>query len=397
MKWSNKGHEYDHMGDLLKSKKKIVIYGAGILGLELEKLITSLNKDLGWNICFVDRYKGKIDGSMLDEESNLVFFPSELKYFNVEESFVVVCAFSEEAQEEMVSNCEQAGFTLNKNIFSHDFFLYNMLSIHFVYQLDKVYISSTNIVPSTICNLNCFGCLNFNPYINNHTVHTIDSLMESCDSFFNSIDLVGRFQITGGEPFLYKDLMELIEYINNNYREKIIYFEIVTNGKNIPSNELCALFNKSNMLVYLDDYRESVPELSDNFLKIKEKFEEYGVLYIENYTSQWFDLDPTQEVNEGPEEEIIAHFDQCGCPWSTLEDSKISSCNYSLYATKAGLVKYDENNYYDLKQFTPEKKKELVEFRLRFSTKGFVELCRQCSGFSKINTNIIEPAVQVKR
>jgi hypothetical protein len=67
-----------------------------------------------------------------------------------------------------------------------------------------------------------------------------------------------------------------------------------------------------------------------------------------------------------------------------------------LYAAKAGIVEFDKDNYFDLtKEQTFERKKELIEFRLRYNNKGYVELCRQCSGFSKINDNKLVPAQQI--
>lgn len=395
MKWTNKGHEFDLVGHLLKGKKNMIIYGSGFLGIELYKHVSSMKSYHKWNVMFLDSDPNK---QKMNSQNEVVLAPEDLKEINTDDCFVVVCAFSKQAREEMFSTLSGYGFTVMINAFEHDYFVYNYLSIYFMYELDLVYLSSLNIVPSTLCNLNCNGCLNFNPYIKEHTTYSLEQLKGDCDSLFNAIDLIGRFQITGGEPFLYKNLNELIPYIHNNYAKKIIAFEIVTNGTVMPSDEICEVLFNNNVLVYLDDYRKNVPLAEKMYIKIKEMFDKHKVTYFENCVPEWFDLQPTQPKRNMTDEELVEYFDKCGCPWATVSHNSLSSCNYSLYATKAGIVKFDEDNYFDLTaEQTREWKKQLVEFRLRYNNKGYVELCRQCSGFSKVNNNILEPAVQVKR
>ena len=55
----------------------------------------------------------------------------------------------------------------------------------------------------------------------------------------------------------------------------------------------------------------------------------------------------------------------------------------------------DLEEVYDLTQFTPEKKKELVEFRLGYTSKGYTNFCRKCRGFTPENIEEVSPALQV--
>jgi organic radical activating enzyme len=396
MKWKNKGHEFDNIGRLLKNKKNMIIFGAGILGMELFDLIFSLNDQLKWNVYFLDSN----EYSRLAQCNRGIFAmsPDELVNFNVDETFVVVCNFHEHNRKDMFDAITPFGYVNMKNAFEHDFFLYSYLSIHFIYNLDKVYISSLNIVPSTVCNLSCKGCLNFNPLIKKHITYSLDELKEDCDTLFNAIDIIGRFQITGGEPFLYKDIIPLLSYVHKKYGHKIVRFEIVTNGTLIPSDDLCLCLSENNVYVFLDDYRSHVPQAEENFQAISEKFDKFRVSYTQNTVSEWFDLNPMQTPRSMSEDELIGYFTSCGCPWATLWNKSLSSCNYSLYAAKAGVVEYDPDNYFDLTGITTDiQKRELIEFRLRFNNKGYVELCRRCSGFSTINKNKLVPAQQVSR
>lgn len=66
----------------------------------------------------------------------------------------------------------------------------------------------------------------------------LDIAKKSADVFFSKYDCVGEFVLIGGEPLLYKNLIEIVEYIGSKYGSKIILFSITTNGTIIPSDEL---------------------------------------------------------------------------------------------------------------------------------------------------------------
>ena len=55
----------------------------------------------------------------------------------------------------------------------------------------------------------------------------------------------------------------------------------------------------------------------------------------------------------------------------------------------------DLEEIYDLSDFSSDKKKELVEFRLGYTTKGYTGFCRKCRGFTSENSEGVEPAVQL--
>ena len=47
-------------------------------------------------------------------------------------------------------------------------------------------------------------------------------------------------------------------------------------------------------------------------------------------------------------------------------------------------------------KFTPEKKKELIEFRLGYTTKGYTNFCKKCRGFTPENEIEEKPAEQTE-
>ena len=122
----------------------------------------------------------------------------------------------------------------------------------------------------------------------------------------------------------------------------------------------------------------------------------FHIKYYINKVDNWIDLAPERtDYSKMTEEQMEAHRRSCNQSWQELRDGKLYSCNYAAYATVAGIAgEQDLEEAYDLTQFTPEKKKELVEFRLGYTTKGYTNFCRKCRGFTPANAEKVEVAIQ---
>ena len=105
------------------------------------------------------------------------------------------------------------------------------LSIYYVYKYDMVYFSSISFLPSTVCNLKCNACLNFNTYAKKFYVRDFDDITKDIDLFFSCVDRVMLFHVSGGEPFLYPHIAEVIGYIDNYYGKSIDTLRTVTKSK----------------------------------------------------------------------------------------------------------------------------------------------------------------------
>ena len=223
-----------------------------------------------------------------------------------------------------------------------------------------------------------------------------EQLTKDVDLFFSCVDYIMLFHVSGGEPMLYKHTADLIEYIDKNYGHKIGTLRTVTNGTVVPKEEVLEKLSKCNIEITVDDYREAVPRFNNRFDQLIEKLEEYNIKYYINKAESWIDLAPdTTDYSKLPEEELIQHRDSCSQSWEELRDGKIYSCNYAAYATVAGIAgEQDLEETYNLEKFTLEKKKELVEFRLGYTEKGYTNFCKKCRGFTPENSDEVEPALQ---
>ena len=382
MKWKNRGYEYDHMYDQIREKKSFYLFRAGDYG---RQFLNVLDKEI--------EIKGFIDNDFLKQGSMIQgkkCYSLEQITLSADEGIVVT--MSQIARVEPIEQLKKYGYTKNVDFFIIEEFL----SVYHVYKNNQVYFSSISFLPSTACNLNCRNCLNFNPFAKQFYVREWEDLVKDVDLFFSCVDRIMLFHISGGEPMIYKHTADLVTYIDKNYGDRIDTLRMVTNGTIVPRDEMLQKLAKCRLEITVDDYREAVPQFADRFDQLTRKLDEYHIKYYINKADSWIDLAPERtDYSHWSEEQLEKHRESCSQSWQELRDGKLYSCNYAAYATVAGIAgEQDLEEVYDLTDFVVEKKKELVEFRLGYTTKGYTNFCKKCRGFTPKNSEKMEPAAQ---
>ena len=279
-----------------------------------------------------------------------------------------------------------------------DFFIIEeFLSIYYAYKKNKVYFSSISFLPSTACNLNCRYCLNFNPFSQEFYIREWDALVRDIDLFFSCVDRIMLFHISGGEPMIYKYTADLVEYIDKNYGSRIDTLRVVTNGTIVPKDDILLKLSQCRIELIVDDYRNAIPQFYTQFNKLVNKLNDYNIKYSINKADSWIDLAPEKtDYTNWSAQQLEKHRESCCQSWQELRNGKLYNCNYAAYATVAGIAgEHDLEETYDLTKFLPSQKKELIEFRLGYSTKGYTNFCMRCRGFIPGNSKTVEPAIQV--
>lgn len=384
MKWKNKGHEYDETYQAMQKVRKFYLFGAGDYGTQFLNIIQ--------NEISIEAYLDHNTQKQINGVNGLPCLdPSTV---TPEPGIGIIVTMSQIARVQPITELEKRGFKRNENFFVIEEFL----SVYFAYRYNKVYFTSISFLPSTVCNLNCRNCLNFNPFAKKFFIRKLDDLKKDVDQFFKCVDRIMLFHVSGGEPLLYKYTVDIIEYIDENYGDRIDKLRTVTNGTVVPSDEILEKLGHCNIEITVDDYRGAVPEYRENFDKLISKLEEYNIKYYINKVDSWIDLAPEKtDFSSLSEEQMIAHRDSCSQSWQELRDGKLYSCNYAAYATVAGITgNQDFEETYDLTKYTPDKLNELIEFRLGYTDRGYTNFCRKCRGFTPENDVEVFPALQVE-
>lgn len=383
MKWKCRGHEYDDVYQKINEKKAFYLFGAGDYGKQFIHIFQSEIQIKG----YIDNDPAK-QGIKIGGKSCY-----SLEDIDLKEDEAIIITMSQIARIEPIEQLNKVGYKKDDNYFIIEEFL----SVYYVYKRNKVYFSSISFLPSTACNLNCKNCLNFNPFTKQFYVREWDELVRDVDLFFSCVDRIMLFHVSGGEPLIYKYTADLIEYIDKNYGDRIDTLRTVTNGTVIPKDGILQKLSKCNVEVTVDDYREAVPHFKERFDELIRKFEEYHIKYYINKVNSWIDLASDRtDFSSKDDKWLEIHRESCNQSWQELRNGKLYSCNYAAYATVAGIAgEQDLEEVYDLNTFNKDRKKELIEFRLGYTTKGYTNFCKKCRGFTPDNTESVEVAKQV--
>lgn len=382
MKWRNKGHEYDAMYSEIEKKRSFYLFGAGDYGRQFLGIFENEIAIKGYLDNDTEKQRKDINGYPC-------YAPDEIC---LSEDEGIILTMSQIARVRALQQLKGLGYEKDKNFFIIEEFL----SVYQVYKYGRVYFSSISFLPSTICNLSCRNCLNFNPFARQFYVREWEELVKDVDLFFSCVDRVMLFHVSGGEPMLYKHTADLIAYIDKNYGDRIDTLRTVTNGTVVPQNEFLQKLSTCNVEITVDDYRDAVPRFRERFDALLSRLDEYNIRYYINKADSWIDLAPEKTDYSGwSEKQLEKHRESCSQSWQELRGGKLYNCNYAAYAAVAGIAgEQDMEEAYDLTAFSPDKKKELIEFRLGYSTKGYTNFCKRCRGFTPENADEIEPAIQ---
>lgn len=222
--------------------------------------------------------------------------------------------------------------------------------------MDSFSMKQVSITPSLICNLKCRLCAPASPFCVNAKPMSIERLKETADRYFDVVDHVDKFAVGGGEPMIYPQIAEFIEYMGK-YSDKTDLIEIITNGTVIPKDDFLsaaqALGNKFRILV--DNYGEHLSKKVDDIdillTKANIKHE------IRNYTSEdphcggWVDFgDLSQKKHNDAEAKAL--YSKCAYPQKmkfcfNIVDGVMYPCSPVRRCREIGVAD-NSNNYVDL-------------------------------------------------
>jgi molybdenum cofactor biosynthesis enzyme MoaA len=103
------------------------------------------------------------------------------------------------------------------------------------------------------CNLRCKNCGNLAPYSKKESLrYEFDSIKRQMGLFLKHIGELSFLQIQGGEPLLYNNLVDLLQFVGGDNR--INKISVTTNGLITPSPELLSAMKKNNIRVDISNY-----------------------------------------------------------------------------------------------------------------------------------------------
>lgn len=393
MQWRNKGHEFDQFAKELiqifqKKNCKIYIFGAGYWGIRLKNILEQYSCFSGFIDNDEEKQKQGVDGEAvysLDEYMK-----------NLPQGLIVI------AVDKKNINAIKEQLMGEKLQHSIDFYEYGeftkqILPVISFYHYKKMYVELAQICVTERCTLNCekcaHGCYNVSKSASDMP---FDEVKKSADSFFEKVDLIEEFVLIGGEPLLYKQLADAIEYIGQRYRSQMIIFSITTNGTIIPSEEILKKCKKYNVLFRISNYSESLPYMKDKYKTLCNILSEHGIEYtIGPEELIWMDYGFEYFDRGTDEKQLCTAFDECRTPCREIRGNKYYYCVMARSVSDNLNFNLGQDDYLDMDEIDIENRAILMEYEMGYSQKGYLEMCRYCRGGEAANYPI-PAAIQAK-
>ena len=244
------------------------------------------------------------------------------------------------------------------------------------------------------CTLRCRDCANFSPYATKETrAYPIETILQDLQTIMRHTAFINRLQIQGGEPFLYPQLAEVVDYAIG--QKTIRHVTVATNGTLIPrSVSLLAHLKDSKVDVRISNY-QSVSGMKSKIEALEAFLEENSIRYrthkFASRIDMWSQCGSVDTPREDDDAVVKKRFDHCafrGC--LTLENSQLGYCSRSTIA--GSLQRFEPNcigrdllHVRDADNFAGR----LADY---MANKHFMECCRYCYGTQGA---LVSPAIQL--
>lgn len=384
MKWTNRGHQYDSIGEkiclLSEKNSSFYIWGAGTFGISffelffqeinIEGFIDSNPKKQGTTVCGVP-----------------VRAPDFLKKTHV---FVLVSAgWTRDIYEKL----GEYGYIKGQDYLHIDDFT----SLYYWYKYKKVYLSDITHVITERCSLRCENCSGFIPKIQKPRNVPINHILKDFDQFFKYVDKVNVLGLSGGDAMVHPDFADIVEELGKRYYpNKATHLEVYCNAVIMPNERVLQVLKNYDVFYRFTDYRPYTNgrQRVEEIISLLEK---NGIRYDHVKFETWCDCGYPQTSNGVcGEDQLIAFFDACDRKTChRLCDGFVIYCGMITGADRIDYCKSEASDVFDISDYDPSRRIDLIEYMLGYSEKGYLNYCRMCNGGFNVNSKFLEAGKQL--
>lgn len=243
-------------------------------------------------------------------------------------------------------------------------------------QKDTLNLSFLALSITERCTLKCEKCSVLAPYYKHPCDDDGKLIIEQLKRLLMCIDSIAELQIGGGEPFMHKQLKEIVEWILT--QEKVKEISIFTNSTIIPNDALISVLKNNKVKLLLDDYGS----LSRNLDRIVSICNKNNIRYVIQKFSRWDDLGDFSDKNY-TDQEVERLFKYCSfANVMSLMKGKLYRCTTAARIADIGYIEESEKDYVSFleEQMNIEEKRQ--EIRQLIYDKKYHNGCRRCNGIS---------------
>lgn len=275
----------------------------------------------------------------------------------------------------MLKNSHKKNVLLGLLYFPVTFFRHGISLFIKIFLLRKTVFPSFELVVTTRCSLRCKHCANLMPYYAPAYDIPAGKLYDSIDKLMELADEVVALKVLGGEPFLYKEIADVIEYLAGKKIHRIV---VATNGTVMCTEPVIRALKKDNVTVDVSDYGYG------NVKKLCRLFRKNGIHFTYNSQKQWYDIGDMNCRNRTPSQ-LQTQFRQCFFRCRDIFNGYLYQCPRSAHGEDLKLVKHVQGERFNLDYQDRESARvQLMDFYWR---KKYISACGHCDmGYGDLKT-----------
>ncbi|WP_286239994.1 radical SAM protein [Neptuniibacter halophilus] len=376
----------------------VVIFGAGFAG----QVILNTCLDNGLEVsCFCDNKKNYSGSFLLGHR---IIHPSEFDDLFQDAIFIISAAdihdVAVQLKELGYSNHIAGGDILKHSDLSKhhydtefsflDYAVATCIQCHDAYQNpSKLFLRSVDIVITEKCSMRCKDCSNLMQYYESPENYSLEELVNSLETFFSAVDQVNEFRVIGGEPFMNKEIGQVIEWLSQ--QEKVNKLVIYTNGTIVPKGKNLSSLQNEKVLMMITDY----DALSRNHERLVTTLQENHIAYHTDKAQNWTDCASIEPRHRNAEQQKEVFKNCCAKCLFTIMDGKFYRCPFSAHVDKLGATPLYPDDYIALRPSPDQQGSQLREALAQFiNEKESLLSCNYCAG-RFLSDEKITPGIQV--
>lgn len=355
--------------------KKIIIFGAGIAGQGILKVLRHKNIPV---YCFFDNKAAKswvcegvsvqkLDLAAIDKEKVLFI----LTIHDTDEAIDQLSSFG-------ITNYIQAYELIDDEAKTY----LNFMEIQKIegawfyyerfYKTDLLTLNSLDFILTERCSLKCKECSNLMQFYKQPENYDLEYLKKELDRLSEIFDEIYEIRLLGGEPFMYPYISEIMEYIKT--KENIKRISIYTNGTILPKDSVFETIKKTGTWFSISNYHE----LSYKKNEIIAKLKEYEIPYECKTIDYWTRCSTFTKHNRSEEALKKVYLSCCTRNIVTLIKGKIYGCPFISNAMNLNAIPQCASDYVDIfENGDLEKIKGKLKLLLN---RDFYDSCDWCQG-----------------
>lgn len=361
-----------------------IIWGAGFLGKTLKEQAKTHDIDV---LAFIDNAAGKQKNELLGVpilslKDAYETFPSAIFLISVRDIETIAEQIKKEApsliyylidelyEREEIENPPQ----------NWGFFERNKLEAAYFYHLyfhspEKIYFRTLDFVITERCSLKCKECSNLMQFYEQPKNYPLAELKEDLTNLLSIADEIYELRLIGGEPFMHKQMKELIAFLNQE--PKIRHISIYTNATILPPEELLFLMKEGKKTWFsISDYGK----LSRNLRALLSRLDAHGIGYEHKSIDYWTHCASFKHRKRSLEERKRVYYECCAKDLLTYIKGKLCACPFIANGINLNAIPAFAGDYVDLRRKDLRSNVIRDEIAKKFRNRPFFASCNFCTG-----------------